>query len=155
MRLKNFFGCLSVAAAFLGIVLAIVVSYKIRQDIRIGYPTIDGLVSGTFLPLIFLNLIFGGEFVFSKFIFDKNIVFFKGIIIFFTVQFLIGAILLIPHLGYWIDYFRNYGNVQFMMPKHQVDFLISSLYLLDSEIGLCLIVSSIIFFVQLYKKMRQ
>lgn len=152
--MRKFFCYVVVIIVFVGFVLAIIESYKIRKDIRLGYQTVGNLVEITFLPFFFISFIFGGEFVFSKFFLEKDIKYFKHIIIFFLIQFLIGIVLLIPHFGYWIDYFRNYGNVQFMMSKHKVDFLTSSLYILDTQIGLCLTISSIVFFIQLYKKFR-
>lgn len=138
-----------------GLVMAAMQLYKIRDDIHTGYSTVDNIIERIFLPFIYLSLIFGGELFFSIFIFNKDIRYFMHIIIFFLIQFVIGAILIILHLDYWIDYFRHTGNVQFMLPKYQgIDFLTSWLYRLDRNIGLCLTVSSIVFFIQLYKKTR-
>lgn len=152
--MKKFFGYVVVIIVFLGIVLAIVTSYTMRKNIREDDQTVEDFLIVTFFPFYFTIAILGGEFVFSKFFFNKDIKYFKYIIIFFSIQFLIGIVLLIPHLGYWIDYFRHYGHIPAMLPEHKLDFLTSSLCILDTQIGLCLIISSILFFIQLYKKFR-
>ena len=138
---------------FAGVLLALIVYYKFWEDKYLDYISVNNLIGETFLPFYSINLIFWGELIFSKSIFDKSSVYLKEIVIFFIVQLSIGAILIILHSGYWIDYFRNDGIEQYMLPKYQkIDFLTSSLIEFDTELGLCLLVSSIIFFVQLLKK---
>lgn len=145
--MKKFWSYVVVIIVFLGIVLAIVTSYTMRKNICENDQTAEDFLIVTFFPLYSTIAIFGGEFVFSKFFFEKDIKYFKHIIIFFGVQFLIGIVLLIPHLGYWVDYFRHYGHIPAMMPEHKLDFLTSSLCILDTQIGSCLIISAIVFFI--------
>lgn len=56
--MRKSFVYLPLSMFFIGILLAIIVYFKIKEDIRLDYQSFDNLIAETFLPFFSINLIF-------------------------------------------------------------------------------------------------
>ena len=144
--MKRIFSCIIILTIWCGFIIAIVESYKIRNDIHLNNLPIGDYIEFIFMPFISINLIFWGELVYSI---SFNISLFpKKICILFLVQLLLGGGLVVSHLGYWIDVIKNNGFSRFMKPQYQnLGYLVETKFYMDTLIGLCLFISSMCFFV--------